>query len=376
MDAFFASVEVLDDPSLSGKPVVVGGSPSGRGVVAAASYESRKFGIRSAMPMFKAVRLCPNLVIVRPRMARYAEISKKIHELFSRFTPQIEPISLDEAFLDVTGSIKLFKSAENIGRSIKSAIKDELGLIASVGIAPNKFLAKLASDLDKPDGFVILTDKNKQAILDPLPIRRLWGIGGVTEKKLLAHGIKTIAELRTANRATVQSVLGNTTDTMLDLAAGIDNRTVQLPARAKSISNEITFPEDITDRDTLLAVLMDIVEQVTTRLRDAGLVAKTVNLKLRYGDFTTITRSRTIAEYTNVTADIWHHAEDVFKIWYNATKGGKPLRLLGFGVSSLTGKVTGKTLFDDQTDEKQKTIDSTVDKIKHKYGKNSIKRKY
>jgi DNA polymerase-4 len=309
-------------------------------------------------------------------MERYSEISKKIHEIFSRFTPQIEPISLDEAFLDVTGSIKLFKSAENIARSIKSAIKEELGLVASVGIAPNKFLAKLASDLDKPNGFVVITDQNKQAILDPLPIRRLWGIGGVTEKKLLAHGIKTIAELRTADRTTVKSILGNTTDTMLDLAAGIDNRTVQLPAQAKSISNEITFPEDIAGKDTLLAVLMDLVDQVTTRLRDTGLLAKTVNLKLRYGDFTTITRSRTLAEYTNVTAEIWHQAEDVFKIWYRATKGGRSLRLLGFGVSSLTGKVTGKTLFDDQTDEKQKTIDSTVDKIKHKYGKNSIKRKY
>ena len=376
MDAFFASVEVLDDPALSGKPVVVGGSPTGRGVVAAASYESRKFGIRSAMPMSKAVRLCPNLTIVRPRMARYSEISKKIHEIFSRYTPLIEPISLDEAFLDVTGSIKLFKSTENIGQSIKSAIKDELGLVASVGIAPNKFLAKLASDLDKPDGFVVLTDKNKQSTLDPLPIRRLWGIGGVTEKKLLAHGIKTIAQLRTADRATLQSVLGNTTDTMLDLAAGIDQRTVQLPARAKSISNEITFPEDIADKDTLLAVLMDLVDQVTTRLRDAELLAKTVNLKLRYGDFTTITRSRTLTDHTNVTAEIWHQARDVFQIWYNATKGGRSLRLLGFGVSSLTGKTTGKTLFDDQSDQKQKTIDSTVDKIKHKYGKNSIKRKY
>jgi DNA polymerase-4 len=376
MDAFFASVEVLDDPALSGKPVVVGGSPTGRGVVAAASYESRKFGIRSAMPMAKAVRLCPNLVIVRPRMARYSEISKKIHEIFSRFTPLIEPISLDEAFLDVTGSIKLFKNAENIGRSIKSAIKEELGLVASVGIAPNKFLAKLASDLQKPDGFVVITEKNKQAILDPLPIRRLWGIGGVTEKKLLAHGIKTIADLRTADRTTLKSVLGNTADTMLELASGIDNRTVELPARAKSISNEITFPEDIADKDTLLAVLMDLVDQVTTRLRDAELLAKTVNLKLRYGDFTTITRSRTLGEYTNLTAEIWHQARDVFNIWYKATKGGRSLRLLGFGVSSMAGKVTGKTLFDDQLDQKQKTIDSTVDKIKHKYGKNSIKRKY
>lgn len=376
MDAFFASVEVLDDPSLKGKPVAVGGDPKGRGVVAAASYESRKFGVRSAMPMAKAVRLCPELMIVRPRMERYAEISKKINEIFSRFTPLIEPISLDEAFLDVTGSIKLFKSAENIGRSIKAAIKDELGLVASVGIAPNKFLAKLASDLEKPDGFTVITDENKQVILDPLPVGRLWGVGAVTQKKLASFGIETVAQLRQAGFATLKSVFGNTTDTMLDLAKGIDGREVELPKQAKSISNEITFAGDISNKDQLLSVVMDLVEQVATRLRDAELTARTITLKLRYNDFTTITRSRTLAEHTDVTVSLWHVGRDILSTWYQNTKGGKSLRLVGFGVSSLAGKTSVKTLFDDHSEEKQKTIDSTVDQIKHKYGRNSIKRKY
>ena len=376
MDSFFASVEVLDDPALAGKPVVVGGDPKCRGVVAAASHPAREFGIRSAMAMAKAVRLCPDIVVIRPRMWRYVEVSKQIHEIFQRYTPLIEPISLDEAFLDVGGSIKLFKSDVNIGRAIKSSIKDELGLVASVGIASNKFLAKLASDLEKPDGFVVISDENKQAILDPLPIRRLWGIGKVTEKKLHGYGINTIAGLRAASPETLKYVLGNMASSMLELANGVDSRRVELPGQAKSISNEITFPEDIADKDTLLAVLMDLTDQVSTRLRDAGLVAKTINLKLRYDNFTMITRCKTLGEHTDVTSVLWETGKGIFDKWYVSTKGGKHLRLLGFGVSSLSGTVTGKTLFSEQTDLKQKKIDSTVDQIKHKYGRNSIKRKY
>ena len=192
MDAFFASVEQLDNSGLLGKAVIVGGDSKKRGVVSAASYEARKFGVHSAMPTSQAIRLCPDAIVLPVRMKRYAELSQQIHVIFQKFTPEIEPISLDEAFLDVTGSLQLFGSAEKIGREIKHQIKEQLGLVASVGIAPNKFLAKIASDLDKPDGFVIITEENKKQILDPLPVSRIWGVGKVTEKALKSRGIKTI----------------------------------------------------------------------------------------------------------------------------------------------------------------------------------------
>ena len=196
MDAFYASVEQLDNPDLIDKPVIVGGDPKKRGVVSAASYEARKFGIHNAMPMSQAVRLCPNAVVLPVRMERYAELSQQIHAIFQQFTPQIEPISLDEAFLDVTGSLRLFGSAEKIGRAVKDQIREHLGLVASVGIAGNKFLAKLASDLDKQDGFVVITKKNRQQTLDPLPVSKIWGVGKVTEKALRSKGISTIRQLR------------------------------------------------------------------------------------------------------------------------------------------------------------------------------------
>ena len=196
MDAFYASAEQLDNPDLIGKPVIVGGDPKKRGVVSAASYEVRKFGVHSAMPMSQAIRLCPNAIVLPVRMKRYVELSKDIHDIFKQFTPQIEPISLDEAFLDVTGSLRLFGSAEKIGRDIKHQIKEQLGLVASVGIAANKFLAKLASDLEKPDGFVVITEENKQQILGPLPVSRIWGVGKVTEKALTSKGINTVKQLR------------------------------------------------------------------------------------------------------------------------------------------------------------------------------------
>jgi DNA polymerase-4 len=238
MDAFFASVEVLDDPTLAGKPVIVGGKAQSRGVVAAASYAVRKFGIHSAMPMSRALRLCPDAIIIGPRMKRYAEISKLIHEVFARYTPIIEPISLDEAFLDVTASIGIWPSAQVIGQQIKAAIKDEIGLTASVGIAGNKFLAKLASDLDKPDGFVVITKDNAQQILDPLPVRRIWTVGKVAEQKLNAAGLKTIAQLRSVEFDSLKNLIGSSiaAETIYNRARGIDNRPVTCPTQPKSMS--------------------------------------------------------------------------------------------------------------------------------------------
>ena len=373
MDAFYASVEILDNPKLKGKPVLVGASPEQRGVVAAASYEARKFGIHSAMPMAQAVRLCPKAIVLPVRMERYVEISNEIHEIFARYTPQIEPISLDEAFLDVTGSIALFNDAETIGRSIKKEIKNELGLTASVGIAPNKFLAKLASDLKKPDGFVIITEENKREILDPLDIGKIWGIGKVSEKALKSLGINTVRQLREADPTKLHNIFGNTTPHILSLAKGIDHREVETVQTSKSMSSEETFAKDIRDKNILLRVLLNQVNEVAQRLREEKLEAKTITLKLRYGDFRTITRSSTLDKAVNITAILWKDAKDIFLKWHKDSGGA--LRLLGFGASGLAREGSGQgELFVDPKDEKQRKIDEVFDRIKKKYGDGAVKR--
>jgi DNA polymerase-4 len=367
------SVEQLDNPDLLGKPVIVGGDPEKRGVVSAASYEARKFGVHSAMPMSQTIRLCPNAVVLPVRMKRYAEFSQRIHEIFQQYTPQIEPISLDEAFLDVTGSIRLFGSAEKIGRAIKDQIREKLGLVASVGIAPNKFLAKLASDLDKPDGFVVITKENKQQILDPLTVSRIWGVGKVTEKALKSQGIYTIEQLQKAQPEILRSMLGDQAPHILRLAQGVDNREVESDREAKSISSEQTFATDIADKDILLDVLLHQVEDVTQRLRLSDLEAKTITLKLRYDDFRTVTRSATFDHPTNITKILWQEAEQVFLKWHKKSAG--TLRLLGFGVSGLhqTGS-SQHQLFPDPEKEKQKRLDEAFDKIRNKFGHDALRR--
>jgi DNA polymerase-4 len=373
MDAFYASIEQLDNPALKGKPVIVGGTPKERGVVSAASYEARKFGVHSAMPMVQAVRLCPQGVFVPGRMERYVEISRKIQSIFLNYTPDVEPLSLDEAFLDVTGCISLFGSAESIGRKIKAEIKDQLGLTASVGIAPNKFLAKLASDLKKPDGFVVLTEQNKQQILDPLPVSKIWGIGKVTAEALKQAGISTIHQLRTTPESILKSIFGNQVFDIVELAQGIDDRRVEPVSQSKSISSEHTFETDVLDKDVLLGVLLGQVEEVSQRLRAEGLEARTITLKIRYGDFKTITRSHTLDQPTNTTFLLWQEAERLFNQWHR--KSAAPLRLLGFGASGLSPKGTGQQLlFSDPEEEKQKKIDSAFDTIRKKYGDDSLKR--
>ena len=373
MDAFYASVEQLDNHDLIGKAVIVGGDPKKRGVVSAASYEARKFGVHSAMPMSQAVRLCPGAIVLPVRMERYAELSQQIHAIFQQFTPQIEPLSLDEAFLDVTGSLRLFGSAEKIGRAIKDQIMEQLGLVASVGIAANKFLAKLASDLDKPDGFVMITEENKQTILDPLPVSKIWGVGKVTEQALKSKGITTIKQLREAPPEILRSVFGEQTPHVLRLAQGVDNRQVESSREAKSISSEETFATDIADKDILLDVLLHQAEDVAQRLRLNDLEAKTITLKLRYGDFRTITRSSTFDQPTNVTKTLWQEAQDVFRQWYKKSAG--PLRLLGFGVSGLQKAGTGQRhLFEEPEQERQKRLDEALDKIRGKFGHDALRR--
>jgi len=373
MDAFYASVEQLDNPNLVGKAVIVGGDPKKRGVVSAASYEARKFGVHSAMPMSKAVRLCPDAVILQVRMKRYAELSRQIHTIFEKYTEQIEPISLDEAFLDVTGSLKLFGNAEKIGIDIKNQIMEQLGLVASVGIAPNKFLAKLASDLNKPDGFVVITEENKQLILDPLPVSKIWGVGKVTEKALRSEGINTIGQLRKAPLNILRSIIGEQTPHMLRLAHGIDNKDVESCRKAKSISSEQTFASDITDKNILLRVLLAQVEDVAQRLRADDLEAKTITLKFRYDDFQTITRSSTFENSTNITETLWKEAKAVFLKWHKKSAGS--LRLLGFGASGLQKAFTSQQqLFSEPEQEKQKRLDKTFDEIRSKFGHDALRR--
>ena len=373
MDAFYASVEQLDNPDLIGKPIIVGSDPKRRGVVSAASYEARKFGVHSAMPMSQAIRLCPDAVVLPVRMKRYVELSKQIHAILQQFTPQIEPISLDEAFLDVSGSLRLFGSAERIGRAIKDQIRQQLGLVASVGIAANKFLAKLASDLDKPDGFVVITKEDTQRILDPLPVSRIWGVGKVTEKALKSKGVNTIKQLREAPTQILRSIFGDQVAHVLRLAQGVDNREVESSREAKSISSERTFATDIAAKDILLDVLREQVEDVAQRLRMDDLEAKTITLKLRYDDFRTITRSKTFRHSTNTTKQLWEEGKEVFLKWHKKSAGA--LRLLGFGASGLQKAASGQhQLFSEPDQEKQKSLDKAFDAIRGKFGHDALRR--
>jgi len=374
MDAFYASIEQLDNPALAGKPVIVGGNPKSRAVVSAASYEARRFGIHSAMPMRQAVRLCPHAVVLPVRMQRYVEVSEKIQAIFEHYTPLVEAVSLDEAFLDVTDSTALFGPAEEIGLAIKKTIKKQLGLTASVGIAPNKFLAKLASDLQKPDGFVVITEQNKQEILDPLPIGKLWGVGKTTEQTLRSHGIRIIAELRKTPLEKLRAIVGNYAATLLELACGVDESKVEPQRQAKSLSSEQTFAVDSDDAEVLLAVLLHQVEEVAQRLRAEKLCARTAKLKLRYGDFRTITRSRTLAEASNTTQTLWKTAKTIFQRWHAKSAG--PLRLIGFAASGLVKKEDPhqRQLFVDADEDKHKRVDNAVDRIRDRYGDDAVRR--
>ena len=374
MDAFFASVEQLDNPSLAGKPVVVGGSPQSRGVVAAASYEVRKYGVHSAMPMAQAVKLCPQIIILPVRMARYAEISKQVNEIFERFTPLVESVSIDEAFLDVTDSINLFGSAEKIGLTIKEEIKNKTYLTASVGIAPNKLLAKIASDLEKPDGFVVITEENKQRILDLMPVGKLWGVGKVTEKTLQSHGIRTIAQLRTKTVEQLRGLVGNFAPTLLEYARGIDNSQVVAYSEPKSISTEYTFETNVADKNILLQTLLSQVEEVSQKLRHHNVRAKTITLKLRYGNFQTISRSKTLQNATDATETLWTTGKEVFETWFS--EAGGALRLIGFEASHFAFEQKQQQLLLPFAQEvKQQRLDNTIDKIREKFGDDAVKRK-
>lgn len=373
MDAFYASVEERDNPSLVGEAVIVGGTAEGRGVVAAANYEARKFGVHSAMAASRAVRLCPQGVFIKPRMERYAEVSRQVRAIFEEFAPLIEPLSLDEAFLDATGCEPLFGSSAEIGRQIKNRIRTDLRLIASVGVAPNKFLAKIASDLHKPDGFVVVDPEQVQEFLDPLPVGRIWGVGKVTGQVFARMGIRTIGELRQLPMETLQRQFGSSAEHYWQLSHGIDDRKVVPDREAKSISHETTFAEDIADKEELHAWLVELIEQVARRLRRHELKGRTVELKVRFADFQTIIRSGTLAEPSNITQELLRAGTDLLRT--KLPGGHLPVRLLGFGVKGFddSGR-SQRQLFDEPNRERQRQLDEVADRIAGKFGKSAIRR--
>ena len=374
MDAFFAAVEQLDRPELRGRAVIVAGSAQSRGVVSSASYEARQFGVRSAMPTGQAMRLCPEGVVVAGRMGRYAELSRKIREVFLRYTPMVEPLSIDEAFLDVSGSLGQHGDMKEIGRAIKQTIEQEIGLVASVGMAPNKFLAKLASDIDKPDGFVVITEENKQAVLDPLPVERIWGVGKESGKRLRAQGIVTVGQLRQTGLDRLVSLVGSEqAERLMELSQGIDTRAVEVSRETKSLSSEHTFGKDVAVRDELWRVLLGQVEEVASRLRSEGLETRTVTLKLRYEDFKTLTRSKTFEQPTATTSVLAGYARELFSNWAARSLG--PMRLVGFGASGLSEVGCGQgLLFCDTELEKQERLDEALDQIAERFGKGAVRR--
>ncbi len=370
MDAFYASVEQRDKPELRGKPVVVGGD--NRGVVAAASYEAREFGIRSAMPMRDALRRCPNLHRVPPRMSHYQAVSKTVFSVFREFTPLVEGLSLDEAFLDVTESLQLFGDAVSIAREIKQRIVERTHLTASVGVAPNKLVAKIASDLDKPDGLFVVTNDNMRSVLDPLPVRVIPGIGKETLVRLRKIPVNTVADLRLASDRDLEPVFGRFSRRTRDRASGIDDRPVVSSRADKSISAEETFDKDLDDRREMHRHLLRLAERTAGRLRAKELVAGTVQVKIRQADFTTFTRQRALRPPGNGTDTIYQASTKLLDDWL-AEYPGSDGRVVGIGGSELSRDAQPDG-FTPVMPTGGSQLDQAVDEIRDKFGDLSLGR--
>ena len=332
MDAFYASVEQREDPSLRGKPVAVGGSPQSRGVVAACNYEARKFGVRSAIPMARAVRQCPDLVIVRPSFTLYKAVSQQVMGILRSATPLVEPLSLDEAYLDVTENLLHETLATNVARYLKTRIRDELSLTASAGVAPNKFLAKIASGWKKPDGLTVIAPERVESFLQKLPVEALWGVGPVTAKKLHAIGVVRLVDVRAADRALLTRTVGSLAEWLLRLSHGDDPREVTPDRPWKSISAEDTYARDLEDVKEMRAEIERLARRVAGSLQRKGLLARTVTIKVRYANFTTVTRSHTEEPATQDAARIVERALALLERTEAATR---PVRLLGAGTHGL-----------------------------------------
>jgi DNA polymerase-4 len=338
MDAFYASVEQRDDPALRGKPVAVGGRPDSRGVVAAASYEARAFGVRSAMPMARAVRLCPELVIVHPSFEKYRTVSGQVMDILRACTPLVEPLSLDEAYLDVTENAWGEPFGSRVAKRLKEQIVERTGLTASAGVAPNKFLAKIASGYRKPDGLTVISPERVESFLQELPIEALWGVGPVTAKKLRAIGLEKLVQVRTVDMNLLHQTVGSLADWLRQLSHGDDPRPVQPDRESKSSSTESTYAEDLTSLESIRAELERMGRENAEWLQRHKLAARTVTIKVRYSDFKTVTRSHTLSMPTD-DADVI--ASWAVELMARTEAGARPVRLLGVRVTGLVEQAAG-----------------------------------
>ena len=370
MDAFYASVEQRDRPRLRGRPVLVGGAPEERGVVSAASYEARRFGVRSAMPMAQALRLCPGAVRLAPDFPRYRRESEAIHRIFRDYTPLVEPLSLDEAFLDLWGTEGLFGPFENTAREIKERILRERGLVASVGLAPSKLTAKIASDLDKPDGFVHVPPEKEAAFLAPLPVGRMFGVGPATEGALARAGIFTLGDLAAAPGSLLRALFGERGAELARMARGEDSRPVTTGRLPKGHSRERTFPKDVTSRAFLERCLLEFADQVAWELRRMGFRARVVRLKVRTEGFRTLSRSRKLSSPTDLAGPLYREARGLLR----SLGPLPPVRLLGLGAGDLLpgGIPRERDLFRGEEEERERRLAGGIDAIRRKWGKGSI----
>jgi DNA polymerase-4 len=369
LDAFFVSVEQVDHPELRGKPVVVGGRPDTRGVVAAASYEARAFGVHSAMPLRTAARLCSQCIFVEGNFSKYAETSRKFMAILQGFTPFLEPMGLDEAYMDVTGFESLYGTIRDMAVTLKKRIRDELGINVSVGIASSKVVAKIASDASKPNGLIEVQPGGEAAFLAPLPIRQMPGIGEKTEPVLKRLGIDTIGKLARSPAESLKKLLGSHGEHLRNMALGLDDSPVLPPGEAKSMSRETTFAEDLRDRSVLEATLRYLTERVGRRLRQSSRLAKTITIKLRYADFATITRNRTLAQAADADDVIF---EAGLKLLRTAmVKEKRAVRLVGIGVTGFAEAGQQLSLLDNSAPRMSK-LDKAVDRIREKYGFGAI----
>jgi len=372
LDAFFCAVEILLDPSLKDVPFVVGGRAEDRGVVAAASYASRKYGVRSAMPTAEALRRCPDLKIVSNRRGTYSEYSRQVMAILDEVSPLVEQLSIDEAFLDVSDAVRGPDEAAALAHDLQQRIEDETGLSASLGVASNKLVAKIASDLEKPHGLVVVPPGEEAAFLAPLAVRELWGVGPKTAERLTQMGITTIGQLAATSKAVLELEFGTHGRAMWRHAQGIDNRPVTPDREAKSISHEVTFSSDVSDEDALARELLRQSEGVGRRLRRAELHAATIKLKLRWSDFTTLTRQTTLPTPTNLDQDIYQTALDLL---HENWPRGKPVRLIGVGASNFGEPVVQLGLFDEvEIDERQERLTDAVDDLRERFGRDAVTR--
>lgn len=371
MDAFYASIEQRDFPELRGQPVLVGGV-TGRSVVCAASYEARRFGCRSAMPTKEALRRCPDAIVQRPRFSVYRDVSRQLQEIYHSFTPLVEPLSLDEAFLDVTGSVACMGTPEKIGKDLKASILEATNLVASVGIAPVKFVAKMASDDGKPDGFVSIKPEEVLNFLSPLPVSRLWGVGKMTLPRLHGMGLRTIEDVRRQPLSRLEKELGNLGRHLWELSHGRDPRTVEPDRDPKSISHEETFDDDISDREVLLTELHALTDEVCLRLREKNWLATTATVKIRFADFTTITRQTAWNEPTDQTRLLWERVRDLWNVEQGKLK--QSVRLLGVGFSGLKRPEARQiSLFDEESNTSDRRIDQAIDEVRKRFGIDSLR---